>query len=133
CGPAGAADAVPGSVSIWRQPAGYASAAPDGVLATFELGGAPAGRSQPKALGGDGLRAREPWTFARTTRPSNTTSAPAADQTARRAMRLPLLLVAVAIARSAVVVGVHVAAVVLRDGRSRGLRLLRLSTLIRRP
>src|SRR4051812_44511818 len=120
CGRAGAAEAVPGAVSISRQRAGYASAAPDGVPANFHPGGAGRGGRQRKALGGADLRVGEPGTFARTTRPSGTTSAPAADQMARRAKRLSLLLVSVAIVRSAVVVGVHVAAVALRDGRGRG-------------
>src|SRR5689334_12604101 len=41
--------AVPASVAIGRQPGGYASAAPVGMRATFQLAGGAAGRSQANA------------------------------------------------------------------------------------
>src|SRR6266516_7857635 len=108
CGPSSAADTVPGSPLIACQLGGYASAAVcDGSRATLQPEGRAVGSSQPNAP------------FGRTVRSTRELPAPPQPAIARAAASAAAshrrLGIAVAIARSAVVVGVVVAAIVLRD------------------
>src|SRR3954451_23722699 len=111
--PISATDAVPGSVRIALQGFGYAKdAAPEGSRATFPPGGGGAGCSQRKAAARPCTEPRP--SAAPTSKPRST--ARVAATTSRRLN--PSLLrsdVSIAVAGTAVVVGVMVATVVLRN------------------
>src|SRR3954451_15361034 len=118
-GPISATDAVPGSVRIALQGFGYAKvAAPEGSRATFQPGGGDAGCSQRKA-------AARPLTGPRPAAAPAPTPRSTARVEATTSSRLnPSLIrsdVSIAVAGAAVVVGVMVAPVVLRNPVRRGL------------
>src|SRR3954452_25401013 len=128
CAPIKAADTVPESLVIRRQPGGYAKdASPDGNRAAVQPAGGLDARTQPN---GPAARtaARPPPdedTADDDPAPPQPTMARAAESAMPTNSSLERLDVAIAVARSAVVVGVMVAAVVLGNPAGRGGTLAR--------